>query len=56
MNAFPGLRIFFYNSTGQLVSGVVESTTRAADGTEMVVIKVDDGRTATLPSASVFHG
>ncbi|KAK0492378.1 hypothetical protein EDD18DRAFT_1184354 [Armillaria luteobubalina] len=56
MNVFPGLRIFFYDSTGQLVSAVVESTSRAADGTEIVTIKINDGRTATLPSASIFRG
>ncbi|KAK0202295.1 hypothetical protein DFS33DRAFT_1275412 [Desarmillaria ectypa] len=32
MNMFPaGSRIFYYDSTGQLVRGVVESTTRMAD-------------------------
>ncbi|KAK0441468.1 uncharacterized protein EV420DRAFT_1650066 [Desarmillaria tabescens] len=50
MDAFPsGSRIFFYGSKGQLVRGVVESTSRTSDGTEMVLIKCDNGKTITLP-------
>ncbi|KAK0452832.1 uncharacterized protein EV420DRAFT_682847 [Desarmillaria tabescens] len=50
MNMFPaGSRVFFYDSTGQLVRGVVESTTRMADGTQMVIIRRDNGGIMTLP-------
>ncbi|KAK0244901.1 hypothetical protein EDD85DRAFT_946226 [Armillaria nabsnona] len=49
MSVFQGLRIFFYDSTGQLVRGVVESTSWVADGTQMVIVKRDDGKTAILP-------
>ncbi|PBK87145.1 hypothetical protein ARMGADRAFT_1085911 [Armillaria gallica] len=51
-----GSRVFFYDSTGQLVRGVVESTSRMADGTQMVVIRRDNGGIMTLPSASVSKG
>ncbi|KAK0452829.1 uncharacterized protein EV420DRAFT_682784 [Desarmillaria tabescens] len=55
MNKFPsGSRVFFYSSTGNLMKGVVESTTHAANGTQMITIKCDNGATLTLPSASVF--
>ncbi|KAK0466676.1 hypothetical protein IW261DRAFT_1520578 [Armillaria novae-zelandiae] len=57
MNMFPaGSRVFFYDSTGQLVRGVVESTSRMADGTQMVVIRRDNGVIMTFPSASVSKG
>ncbi|KAK0201352.1 hypothetical protein DFS33DRAFT_1346515 [Desarmillaria ectypa] len=51
-----GSCVFFYDSTGQLVRGMVESTSLMADGTQMVLIKREDGRSITLPSASVFKG
>ncbi|SJL12014.1 uncharacterized protein ARMOST_15431 [Armillaria ostoyae] len=51
-----GSRVFFYDSTGQLVRGVVESTSRMADGTQMVIIRRDNGGIMTLPSASVSKG
>ncbi|KAG7439889.1 uncharacterized protein BT62DRAFT_1013339 [Guyanagaster necrorhizus] len=41
-----GSRIFFYDSTGRIVRGVVENTSRMADGTQIVLVK----------SASVFRG
>ncbi|KAK0201353.1 hypothetical protein DFS33DRAFT_1346519 [Desarmillaria ectypa] len=57
MNAFAaGTRVYFYDSNGQIVKGVVESTTRMADGTQMLRIKRDNGNNITLPSASVFQG
>ncbi|KAK0185409.1 hypothetical protein F5146DRAFT_1143865 [Armillaria mellea] len=49
MNVIPGLRVFFYDSTGQLVRGVVEFTSRVADGTKMIIVKIDDRGTVTLP-------
>ncbi|KAK0441494.1 uncharacterized protein EV420DRAFT_1650101 [Desarmillaria tabescens] len=50
MNVFlVGDRVFFYNSSGQLLKGVVESSSRMTDGTQMVLIKRDDGGTITLP-------
>ncbi|KAG7439888.1 uncharacterized protein BT62DRAFT_1013337 [Guyanagaster necrorhizus] len=51
-----GSRVFFYASNGKLVRGVVESTNRMADGTQMVLVKRDDGGSITLPAASVFSG
>ncbi|KAG7439877.1 uncharacterized protein BT62DRAFT_924396 [Guyanagaster necrorhizus] len=50
MNAFPiGSRVFFYDSIGRLVGGVVESTSRMADGMQVLQIKRENGRTITLP-------
>ncbi|KAK0445639.1 uncharacterized protein EV420DRAFT_922058 [Desarmillaria tabescens] len=50
-----GSSIFFYNSFNQVVRGVVENTSRMTDGTQMVVIRCDNGRIITLPSASVIQ-
>ncbi|KAK0479328.1 hypothetical protein IW261DRAFT_1480282 [Armillaria novae-zelandiae] len=51
-----GSCVFFYNSIGRLVRAVVESTSRMADGTQMIVIKCDNGMIMTLPAASVSRG
>ncbi|PBK83726.1 hypothetical protein ARMGADRAFT_1018949 [Armillaria gallica] len=48
-----GTRVFFWDTRGQVVRGVVQSTSRGADGTLMVVINSDGGRTITLPAAGV---
>ncbi|SJL19051.1 uncharacterized protein ARMOST_22658 [Armillaria ostoyae] len=51
MNAFiVGSPVYFYDSTGQVVRGVVEHTNRLADGTQMVAIRCDNGRIVTLPT------
>ncbi|KAK0436172.1 hypothetical protein EV421DRAFT_1833317 [Armillaria borealis] len=55
MNVFPaGSRVSFFDSNGQLLNGVVQSTSRLSDGTQLVLIKRDSGGTITLPAASVF--
>ncbi|KAK0485518.1 hypothetical protein EDD18DRAFT_1195848 [Armillaria luteobubalina] len=51
-----GSRVFFYDSAGRLTRGVVESTSRMADGTLMIVIKRDSGTTVTLPASGVSNG
>ncbi|KAK0434272.1 uncharacterized protein EV420DRAFT_1654077 [Desarmillaria tabescens] len=44
MNVFPvGSRVLFYDSSGRIVGGVVESTSHMADGTQMVLVKRDSG-------------
>ncbi|KAK0502644.1 hypothetical protein EDD18DRAFT_1345465 [Armillaria luteobubalina] len=54
MNSMPaGTRVFFWDTRGQIVRGVVQSTSVGADGTLMVVINSDGGRTITLPAAGV---
>ncbi|KAK0200664.1 hypothetical protein DFS33DRAFT_1354040 [Desarmillaria ectypa] len=54
MNTFTvGSPVFFYNTTGRVVRGVVEHTSRTADGMQTVVIRCDNGKITTLPSASV---
>ncbi|SJL15564.1 uncharacterized protein ARMOST_19065 [Armillaria ostoyae] len=56
MNVFnAGSRVSFYDSTGRLVNGTVQSITRTSDGAQLVLIKRDNGGTVTLPSASVFQ-
>ncbi|KAK0435308.1 hypothetical protein EV421DRAFT_1836697 [Armillaria borealis] len=56
MNVFPaGSRVSFFDSNGQLLTGVVQSTSRLSDvSTQLVLIKRDSGATVTLPAASVF--
>ncbi|KAK0447501.1 hypothetical protein EV421DRAFT_1786525 [Armillaria borealis] len=50
MNVFnAGSRISFYDSTGRLVNGTVQSITRTSDGAQLVLIKRDNGGTVTLP-------
>ncbi|KAK0222412.1 hypothetical protein IW262DRAFT_1494009 [Armillaria fumosa] len=51
-----GSRVFFYDSAGHLTRGVVQSTSRMADGTLMIVIKRDSGETVTLPAAGISSG
>ncbi|KAK0458530.1 uncharacterized protein EV420DRAFT_1642869 [Desarmillaria tabescens] len=54
MNSLPvGTRVFFWDTRGQVVHGVIQSTSRTADGTVMVVVASDGGRTITLPAAGV---
>ncbi|KAG7439867.1 uncharacterized protein BT62DRAFT_1013306 [Guyanagaster necrorhizus] len=50
-----GSRVSFFDSTGQLVRGVVVSTSHMADGTQMLLIKRENGGTIILPSASVSN-
>ncbi|PBK85221.1 hypothetical protein ARMGADRAFT_1036515 [Armillaria gallica] len=44
-----GSRVSFYDSTGRLVNGTVQSITRTSDGVQLVLIKRDNGGTVTLP-------
>ncbi|PBK87445.1 hypothetical protein ARMGADRAFT_1016615 [Armillaria gallica] len=48
-----GTHVVFWNIRGQAVRGVIQSTSRGADGTLMVVINSDGGRTITLPATGV---
>ncbi|KAG7439868.1 uncharacterized protein BT62DRAFT_1013307 [Guyanagaster necrorhizus] len=52
----PGSRVSFYDSTGRLVGGVVESTIRMANGMQVVRVKCDSGSSITLPAAGLFQG
>ncbi|KAK0227938.1 hypothetical protein IW262DRAFT_565620 [Armillaria fumosa] len=55
MNSMPaGTRVFFWDTRGQIIRGVVQSTSVGADGTLMVVINSDGGRTITLPMTTHF--
>ncbi|KAH6913392.1 hypothetical protein BKA70DRAFT_1096865, partial [Coprinopsis sp. MPI-PUGE-AT-0042] len=45
----PGTRIFFWNSTGQVVYADVESSSRLTDGTQILVLRTDDNRVANMP-------
>ncbi|KAK0244913.1 hypothetical protein EDD85DRAFT_810097 [Armillaria nabsnona] len=54
MDAYSnGSHVWTHNAKGQIVTGVIESTSLMADGTKSVVIKFDNGRTVTYPSACV---
>ncbi|KAF8228921.1 hypothetical protein L208DRAFT_1402881 [Tricholoma matsutake] len=54
MNAFPaGTRVFFWASNAQIVYGTVQSTSRMPDGTQVLVIRDDSGRTVSLPAAGI---
>ncbi|RDB20949.1 hypothetical protein Hypma_011465, partial [Hypsizygus marmoreus] len=54
MNAFPaGTRVFFWASNAQIVYGTVESTSRMSDGTQVLVIREDGGKTVCLPAAGI---
>ncbi|TFK76590.1 hypothetical protein BDN72DRAFT_891621 [Pluteus cervinus] len=54
MNAFPaGTRVFFWGANAQIVYGVVQSTSRLPDGTQVLVILDQSGQTLSLPAASV---
>ncbi|PBK80085.1 hypothetical protein ARMGADRAFT_1092558 [Armillaria gallica] len=50
-----GSRVSFYDLTGRLVNGTVQSIIRNSDGAELILIKRDYGGTVTLPSTSVFQ-
>ncbi|TFK73793.1 hypothetical protein BDN72DRAFT_834422 [Pluteus cervinus] len=53
MHAFPaGTRVFFWVN-GQLVYGVVQSTSWWPDGTQVFVILDENGQTLSLLAASV---
>ncbi|KAK0201351.1 hypothetical protein DFS33DRAFT_1346512 [Desarmillaria ectypa] len=57
MNLFPaGSHVFFHDSTGRVVKGVVESTSRMGNGMQIIVIRCDNGGQITLPASSVFTG
>ncbi|KAK0199461.1 hypothetical protein DFS33DRAFT_1368525 [Desarmillaria ectypa] len=49
-----GSRVSFFSANGQLVTGIVKLTSRMSDGTQILLIKCDNGRTLSLPAASVF--
>ncbi|KAK0207735.1 hypothetical protein IW262DRAFT_1417991, partial [Armillaria fumosa] len=51
-----GSRVFFFSSIGHIIRGVVESTSQMANGTELLVIRCDNGRIITLPSLGVSEG
>ncbi|EGN96052.1 hypothetical protein SERLA73DRAFT_141188 [Serpula lacrymans var. lacrymans S7.3] len=55
MNAFPnGTRVFFWGSNGDIKYGVVLSTSRMGDGTQIVVIQLDRAEgNVSLPVSSV---
>lgn len=54
MNAFPsGTRVFYWGANGEINYGTVQSTSRMADGTQILVIKEDSGKNTTLPAAGV---
>jgi len=54
MNAFPeGTRVFFWDAKSQIVYGIVQSTSRMSDGTQILVIKDDTSTIVTLPAAGV---
>ncbi|EDR10976.1 uncharacterized protein LACBIDRAFT_316028 [Laccaria bicolor S238N-H82] len=54
MNAFPaGTRVFYWCSTGPIIYATVQSSSRLPDGTQLLVIKDDNGETVTLPAAGV---
>ncbi|KIO13178.1 hypothetical protein M404DRAFT_992756 [Pisolithus tinctorius Marx 270] len=42
MNAYPnGTRVFFWTSAGEIKYGIVQSTSRLADGTQVIVIDLE---------------
>lgn len=55
MNAYPnGTRIFFWTSAGEIKYGIVQSTSRLADGTQVIVIELEGGEgRRSLPVSSV---
>ncbi|KII88671.1 hypothetical protein PLICRDRAFT_110171, partial [Plicaturopsis crispa FD-325 SS-3] len=44
-----GTRVFFWGPDGDIKYGTVQSTSHMAEGTQVVVIKVDNGTTVSLP-------
>jgi hypothetical protein len=53
MNYPVGTRVFFWGSNRQVFYGTVESINRMADGTLVLVIKEDNGKTVHLPAAGM---
>ncbi|KIJ69584.1 hypothetical protein HYDPIDRAFT_36619 [Hydnomerulius pinastri MD-312] len=55
MNAFPnGTRVFFWTACGEIKYATVQSTSRLADGTQVVVVAIDGGEGhRNLPVSSV---
>lgn len=55
MNAYPaGTRVFFWTSNGECQYATVDSSSRLADGTLVLVLKVDGkNELATLPAGTV---
>jgi len=55
-NAFPNeTRVFFWGPMGNVEYGTVKSTSRRADGMQLVVVKVDEKEgQVTLPVSSLF--
>lgn len=55
MNAYPnGTRVFFWTAAGDIKYGTVQSTSRLADGTQVIVIDLDGGEgRRSLPVSSV---
>ncbi|KAF9001896.1 hypothetical protein BDQ17DRAFT_1426191 [Cyathus striatus] len=54
MNAFPaGTRVFYWAANGQTVYGTVQASNRSPDGTQVLVIRDDNGATVHLPAAGV---
>ncbi|KAJ7809350.1 hypothetical protein B0H13DRAFT_2385277 [Mycena leptocephala] len=50
MNAFPaGTRVSYWNSAGQAVYGTVQRVYRTSDGTVVVDVKEDSGKSIALP-------
>ncbi|PBK83436.1 hypothetical protein ARMGADRAFT_1067744 [Armillaria gallica] len=44
-----GSHVSFYDSTGQLVTHVIKSTSQMADGTQLVTVRRDNGNIVVLP-------
>ncbi|KAF8054490.1 hypothetical protein FPV67DRAFT_1682573 [Lyophyllum atratum] len=54
MPAYPtDTRVFFWACNGCVVYGNVKSTSRMPDGTIILIIKTDEGRTVCLPAAGI---
>ncbi|KAG2752129.1 hypothetical protein P692DRAFT_20725318 [Suillus brevipes Sb2] len=47
-----GTRVFYWASGGEIKYGTVQATNRMADGTQIVVVKVDGEGHAQLPWVS----
>ncbi|KAJ7831531.1 hypothetical protein B0H14DRAFT_2804584 [Mycena olivaceomarginata] len=50
----PGTRVFYWNGTGQMVYGTVQQVAHMEDGSIVVNIRDDNGRTVDLPYADAF--
>ncbi|PBK85279.1 hypothetical protein ARMGADRAFT_566173 [Armillaria gallica] len=54
MNMFvAGARVFVFSTTGELIRGVVESTSRTADGMVLLKIRRESGDIISLPAIGV---